>query len=89
MAIGKHIVEHEILGVDDTTTLDNRYVNTSGDVMTGELDMQDNAIILEASDATRWRVTVDTSGALVTTQIVTAGLTGQPIGLLLALTHSS
>lgn len=43
MAIGKHIVEHTILGVEDTTFNDSRYVNTSGDTMTGDLSVPDEA----------------------------------------------
>ena len=37
MAVGKHIVEHAILGVDDTSTLSGLFVAKAGDTMTGAL----------------------------------------------------
>jgi hypothetical protein len=76
----------DITGISRSTA-DSRYVNVTGDVMTGTLDMQKNAIILQASDNTRWNLTIDTTGALITTQITTP-TPGTPIGMLLALTYN-
>lgn len=39
MAIGKHILEHTVLGIDDTPTLDTRYLKLSGGTMTGPLTL--------------------------------------------------
>lgn len=59
---------------------------------TGQLDFWtnifgQNGIVLTDSNGVQWRVTVDTTGHLVTTQLATAA--GTPIGLLLALTHAT
>ena len=51
------------------------FVAVSGDTMTGELDMQSNAIILKASNGTRYKVTVEDGGNLKTSPIATT-----PIG---------
>lgn len=47
----------------------------SNSPMTGELDMADNAVILKDSNGIRWRTTINTDGALVTTAIA-----GVPVG---------
>jgi hypothetical protein len=73
---------------DNTAILDTHYVNVDGDTMTGELDMQDNAIILEAPNGGRYKVTVANDGSLVTTAIVAGDNAGSPMGLLLILTYA-
>jgi hypothetical protein len=77
-------------GFDETgqsqTETDARYVNTSGDTMTGELDMQDNAIILKSDNNKRWKVTIGDDGNLISTEIITIN-SGIPYGLLLTLTQ--
>lgn len=45
---------------------DARWVNVTGDTMTGTLDMGTNAIILRSSDGSRWALTVGNDGALHT-----------------------
>lgn len=74
-------------GIEDLpmTTLDSRYVNITGDTMTGDLDLQEHFLVLKASDGSRWRVSVETDGALRTSVIVDPG---SPIGLLLTLTNT-
>ena len=57
--------------------LDDWYVNVEGDTMTGQLNMQDNAIILQDSNGANWLLTVNTDGALVTTQ-QTGNIIGSP-----------
>lgn len=70
----------EVNGLAELTGI---FVRISGDTMTGSLDLQKNALILQASDNSRWQVTVNTTGNLVTTKIVPSsggGQTGVPIG---------
>ena len=65
---------------------DGVYVRIAGDVMTGDLEFPVTGFIM--NDGTnRWRVTIDTDGALVTTLIPVT--TGTPIGLLLSLTYAA
>lgn len=60
-----------------------------GDItIDGDLDMGTNKIILTDSNGVDWELTVNTSGTLVTTQVVTTDQ-GKPYGLLLALTQPS
>lgn len=76
-------------GVSSAT--DDAYVNVVGDEMSGDLEITDTTkgVILKDSSGGRWRVTIGTSGALITSQIVAAGSAGEPMGLLLCLTYSS
>ena len=82
----EHLIDHAALGVKSQTQLDSRYVNLSGDTMTGILNVSNYGIILKDSDGVNWLMTVDTDGAIITTRQAT--MTGQPIGLLLSLTYS-
>lgn len=78
------------VGDNTQSAADLRYVKKSGDTMTGDLDLQTYNLVLKASDGTRWGVTINTDGSLVTTLITAPPIptTGNPIGLLLALTYS-
>jgi hypothetical protein len=68
--------------------LDDRYVNITGDTMTGSLDMQKNAIIMQSANNTRFDVIVENTANLKTTakSITNNGI---PYGLLLTLTQPS
>lgn len=67
-------------------SLDSRFVNVDGDTMTGDLRFPETGFLM--NDGTNlWRVTVNTSGALVTTLAGTENA-GSPMGLLLTLTYS-
>ncbi len=70
------------------TGLDAIYLrlDASNDPMTGILDMGTNAIIMQASDNSRWLVTIATDGTLTSTEIVAT--TGSPMGLSLVFTNS-
>ena len=62
------------------------YVKITGSVMTGDLEFPSTGFIM--NDGTnRWRVTILSTGNLVTTLIAAGATTGQPMGLLLALTY--
>ena len=75
MAIAKHIKEHAILGVEDSTYNDTRYVNTTGDTMTGDLNFPATGFVMtDTVTSGRYRVVL-TSEALVITPIITT-----PIG---------
>jgi len=78
---------HSADDLSDLSVLDSRYVNVVGDVMTGDLIFGNatNGIILRDINGVQWRVTVNTTGALVTTQ----SYAGMGTGLLLALTQAS
>jgi len=64
--------------VNSTTSLDDTYVNTSGDTMTGDLEYPVTGFIMNCGSK-RYRVTVDCLGALVTEEIVVVTL-GTPLG---------
>ena len=51
--------------------LNDRYINSSGDIIFGDLEVNNylTGIILHSPDDTRWRVTVDNSGNLITTSL--------------------
>ena len=88
------VVQDYLIGTpllhDHTPEYDARYVNVTGDTMTGELTMGTNAIVLEDSAGVEWKLTVNTDGALVTTEVVPIlPLEGNPIGLLLTLTYAA
>ena len=72
----------------DITDGDSRWVNASGDTMTGVLNMGTNAIRMTDSNGVVWNLTLNTDGALVTT-VNTSPLQGNPVGLLLAITYPS
>lgn len=78
--------KHPSSDLSDYTVLDDRYVNVAGDSMSGDLIFSSPTIgiILRDTNGIQWRVTVDTTGALVTSQT----RTGQSMGLLLALTYT-
>lgn len=78
--------KHSSSDLSDYSVLDDRYINATGDVMSGDLIFNSDSIgiILRDSNGIQWRVTVDTTGALVTSQTQA----GQSIGLLLALTYT-
>ena len=80
MKLALHIKEHEALGIKSQTQNDNRYVMVTGDTMTGNLDLQKNYLILQSDGGTRYRLSVANNGALVTEEIISTGLTGQPFG---------
>lgn len=63
--------------VSDITDADSTYVNVSGDVVTGDIIFPSTGMILKDSNNLRWRLTVDTTGALTTTAIV-EGTIGSP-----------
>ncbi len=74
-------------GLSQSTT-DALYIKKAGDIMVGDLEFPVAGFIM--NDGTgRWRITIDNTGHLVST-IITAiiPVTGNPIGLLLALTYS-
>ena len=77
---------HSADDLSDVSALDNRYVNVVGDTMSGDLIFSDatKGIILLDMNGVQWRVTVDTTGALVTSQ----SYAGMGTGLLLALTQA-
>lgn len=82
----KHTAE-DVTGL--TSSLDDTYVNVTGDTMVGDLRFPPEGFLM--SDGTNlWRVTIDTNGAIVTTPEGSSGgpASGQSIGLLLALTYS-
>lgn len=78
---------HSASDLSDLSALDDRYVNVLGDTMSGDLIFVDatKGIILRDTNGVQWRVTVDTTGALVTTQ----SYAGMGTGLLLALTQAT
>lgn len=78
--------KHPSSDLSDYTVLDDRYVNAAGDSMTGDLIFSTAAIgiVLKDANGVQWRVTVDTTGALVTSQTQV----GMSMGLLLALTYT-
>ena len=59
MAVGKHLVEHAILGVDDTTTLDTRYVKITGDNLEGNLTA-DAGVLIDGYDVSVEFASIDT-----------------------------
>lgn len=61
-------------------------LDLSGGVLTGTLEFPSSGFIMNCG-STRYYVTIDCSGALVTTPI--ASTAGTPMGLLLALTRST
>lgn len=73
--------------VGTTDDFDSRYVNVTGDTMTGDLEFPVTGFIMD-DGASLWRVTIDDTGALVTTVEAVVGV-GNPMGLLLALTYSA
>lgn len=78
---------HPASDISDFSLLDDRYVNVTGDSMTGDLFFGSSAIgiILTSPGGSLWRVSVDDTGALVTSP--TEG--GSPMGLLLTLTYAN
>lgn len=77
--------EFDLVGT--STVVEGTYVHLAGDKITGDLTFPVNGYIMIDSNSASWRVTVDTSGHLVTTKIV-SGI-GSPIGLLMSITYSS
>lgn len=75
--------------VSDLSDIESTYLklDASNDPLTGELDVADNAIIMQDSNGGRWKLTIETDGALKTIQITTPP-PGTPIGLSLILTYS-
>lgn len=59
---------------------DARYVNVTGDSMTGDLTFPEDGFVMTIGTAS-WRVTIDNTGALVTT-LISAGSSVQPGPLL-------
>lgn len=55
------------------------YVKLAGDVMVGDLEFPVAGFIMQASDGSRWYVTINSSGALVTT-VIAVTTVGSPIG---------
>lgn len=64
------------------------YLPLSGGTLTGNLDLDGNYLILKSPGGTRYQISVNDAGTLITEAIIETGLTGQPIGLLLALTYA-
>ena len=66
----------------DPTNLDSRYVNVSGDTMTGDLNIEDNELLITSPNGSSWTVTVGNDGNLITEQY--SGpvdiVTGNPMG---------
>lgn len=52
-----------------TDQFDSRYVKKSGDTMTGSLNMGQNEIILKDSNNVEWKITIDTTGNIITTEV--------------------
>lgn len=78
------------LDIDNDVGSSGEFVQRIGDEMSGDLEFtaDDIGTIYEDSDGMRWRVTADPDGALRTSLVVDGnGSTGQPMGLLLALTY--
>lgn len=66
------------------------FLRLTGGSLTGELDMNQNAIILQSNDGNDWKLTINTSGQLVVTDPdATTPSGGSPVGMLLAITTSS
>ncbi len=60
---------------DLTTEADERYVNTSGDTMIGDLNFPEGGFVMTDSSSNNWTVTVNTSGELViSVGAVTSGI---------------
>ena len=57
---------------------ESQFVEISGDTMTGDLNFPVTGFVMRDSNNLRWRVTVNTEGALVTTAIVSTGEMGTP-----------
>lgn len=53
-----------------TSSYDGRYVNVSGDTMGGYLMFPVGGFLMEDTSGQLWIVTIDSSGALVTTKYV-------------------
>lgn len=68
--------------VSSTSDFDSRYVLKSGDSMTGSLNMQGNTLIFTASGGNQYTLTVDSTGAVITTAYTSSGNqnSGVPIG---------
>lgn len=84
LEIPKHIKVHEALGIKSQAQNDTRYVNTSGDTMTGNLEFPSTGFIMN-SETKRFIVTMNDEGALLSTDISTNA--GKMMGLL-CLTYS-
>ena len=50
---------------------DARYVKKSGDTMTGDLNFPVLGYVMRDSNGVRWKVTIGTDGAIVTTPVAT------------------
>lgn len=57
---------------------ESKFVAVAGDTMTGDLNFPATGYVMRDTNGVRWRVTVGTDGALITTQIVTTGELGSP-----------
>lgn len=55
--------------VRDLSSLISLFVQKTGDIMTGNLDLQDNYLILKDSNGIDWLLTVTTDGAVITTEV--------------------
>lgn len=77
---------HSSEDLSDLTTLDDRYLRLQGGTLTGDLYFVDanTSVILKDSNGVSWRISVNTDGALVTSQTTS----GTGIGLLLTLTKT-
>lgn len=55
--------------IDTTDDYDDDYLQVAGDSMEDDLRFPDEGIVMNSATK-RWRVTMDTSGAFVSTEIV-------------------
>ena len=77
-----------ITGQLDIVSAD-KYVNTTGDTMTGDLIFPETGFLMTDSDTVQQRVTIGTDGVLTSTvEVAPEIVTGNPIGLLLSLTYT-
>jgi len=66
-----NLVMHTHKSTDIVDAPTNTFVNITGDTMTGNLTMGTNWVILEDSGGTEWKITVNTDGALITSEVST------------------
>lgn len=77
------------LTISPTTGVVIASVNQGADfTWTGTHEFPVTGFIMQASDGSRWYVTIDSSGTLVTTVIASGGV-GSPMGLLLSITYAA
>lgn len=73
-----HLIDHAALGVKSQAQNDSRYVNITGDTMTGDLNFPSTGYVMRDSNGLRWRVTIGTDGAFVINAITSTGEIGTP-----------